>query len=118
MKRDNFIDFTNHPSALWDERQRAEALKYGTIRDIPFPAVEPLGDSSYIEKLAVFYINAILELCPKAVLCQGEFCLAYHVIKGLQEKGIVVLAACSERIVTEVGGKKTATFIFRLFRRY
>lgn len=118
MKRDSFINFTNHPSALWDERQRAEALKYGTIRDIPFPAVEPLGDTAYIEKLASFYINAILELCPKAVLCQGEFCLAYHEIKGLQEKGILVLAACSERIVTETGGKKTATFIFRQFRRY
>ena len=47
-----FVNFTNHPSAQWSDRQRREALKYGNIQDIPFPDVDPLGDHDYIDGLA------------------------------------------------------------------
>lgn len=47
-----FVNFTNHPSAYWDENQRKEVLKYGMIRDMPFPAVDPESDEAYIDSLA------------------------------------------------------------------
>lgn len=31
-----FINYTNHPSASWGEKQTDEAKKYGEIVDMPF----------------------------------------------------------------------------------
>lgn len=54
-----------------------------------------------------------------AVLCQGEFCLAFSVISKLQQSGVTVLAACSERNVkSEDNGRKITVFEFKRFRKY
>ena len=113
-----FVNFTNHPSRMWDERQREAAERYGTITDIPFPGVEASGDEAYIAGLAEEYLDKILRFHPAAVLCQGEFTLAYRVITGLKEKGIPVLAACSTRNVRTEGNRKEAIFVFERFREY
>lgn len=113
-----FINFTNHPSAKWEECQRKEALKYGEILDIPFPAVDAKGDEAYISKLADEYAERIIKLHPEAVLCQGEFTLAYQVIKRLVGYGVTVLTACSERMIKESGNKKEVIFVFSRFRKY
>ncbi len=34
-----FVNFSNHPSGGWSELQKNAAEEYGTIIDIPFPAV-------------------------------------------------------------------------------
>ncbi len=112
------INFTNHPSDRWEESQRKAALKYGEIVDIPFPAVNPQGDENYIVALAEHYFRQIMELHPQAVLCQGEFCLAYQVISMLRKEETTVLAACSERVVKEIGQKKEVVFTFWQFRKY
>ena len=36
-----FINYTNHPSASWGEKQTDEAKKYGEIVDMPFPNISP-----------------------------------------------------------------------------
>lgn len=113
-----FINFTNHPASDWEEGQKREAEKYGEIRDLPFPAVDPRGDENYVTELVEHYVEEILRLQPSAVLCQGEFCLVYQVVKRLQEKEILVLAACSERIIKIEKQRKEAVFVFRRFRRY
>ncbi len=46
------VNFTNHPSSQWGERQLREAEKYGDIVDVPFPAVDPEEDEAYIGVLA------------------------------------------------------------------
>ncbi len=55
-------------------------------------------------------------------MCQGEFCLSYHVIERLKKAGVRVVAACSERVVEEVYGKtgteKKSVFQFIQFREY
>ena len=113
-----FINFSNHPSDRWGEKQKKMASCYGTIVDIPFPAVDPLEDEAYIEKLSQEYVEQILKYQPKAVLCQGEFCLAYAVIQKLKENKIVVLAACSSRNTSESGNLKVSEFVFERFRQY
>ena len=113
-----FINFTNHPSKFWKDSQKAEALKHGRIVDIEFPNVDPEGNRDYIIRLAEENVKRILEYHPSVVLCQGEFCLAYHVITRLKEKGIPVVAACSERRVREEGDVKEVIFEFRQFREY
>lgn len=113
-----FVNFTNHPSNRWEEKQTQQAMVYGTIVDVPFPSVNPRGDEKYIAALAEECVMQIMQYQPQAVLCQGEFCLAYHVIGRLKEKGIKMLAACSERCVQEQGNKKEVFFQFVRFREY
>ena len=113
-----FVNFTNHASAGWCEKQITEAEYYGEIIDIPFPAVAPKAGKEEIVHLAGEMIEKILSYAPAAVLCQGEISLAYNVIKGLQEKGILVLAACSERKVEQFENKKQVIFEFERYREY
>lgn len=113
-----FVNFTNHPSQFWDAKQLQAAGQYGAITDVAFPAVDASGDEAYIAELAEEYLHKILKLHPAAVLCQGEFTLAYRVITRLKEEGVAVLAACSTRNVKVEGNKKEVIFEFERFREY
>lgn len=113
-----FVNFTNHSSKYWKEAQTKEALKYGKIVDVEFPNVDPVGNRDYIVKLAKENVKKIMAFHPSVVLCQGEFCLAYHIINKLKQEGIPVVAACSERMVKEDGNTKEVIFIFKQFREY
>lgn len=117
-----FINFSNHPSALWSEAQKAACGEGAQITDIPFPEVSPLASEEEINAMAREYFNKIKKLSPAAVLCQGEFTLVYQVITLLKKENIVTVAACSERRVTEktVNGKtrKMTVFEFVKYRRY
>lgn len=118
-----FINFTNHPFANWGEKQLAEARKYGDIKDIAFPQVDPTDSSQNIYLQAKKYIEQIASFHPKAVLVQGEMTLTYNVVKGLKEKGILVLCACSSRVAHEEhldDGQiiKNSVFKFIQFREY
>lgn len=118
-----FINFTNHASRLWGETQRKAALQYGDeIRDIPFPNVPAAATETDIAQLAQEYVEKIKKETPSAVLCQGEFTLSYQIIRLLLQSGIPVVAACSERTVTEVREEekviKRAEYEFVRFRKY
>ena len=120
----NFINFTNHPSNKWSKEQIAAAKEIGDVYDIPFPNVDPEGDEDYIKLVANDYVKRILVNKPSAVLCQGEMTLAFTVASILlAEHGIPVIAACSERIVTEVAEesgeiRKQSYYKFKKFREY
>ena len=118
-----FINLSNHPSTKWTDKQKEAALKYGEIRDLPFPVVSPQDREEDIQKLVQDYLKEILALSPQAVMCQGEFTFTYAMIYALKEKGIIVLASCSERRVKEMldengNTKKIAEFEFVQFREY
>ncbi len=36
-----FINFSNHPHALWSAEQQAAAQRYGTVVDLAFPPSTP-----------------------------------------------------------------------------
>ena len=117
-----FINFSNHPSFRWSEEQLAAARSYGDIMDLPFPNVSPTASTEEVQELAEPVIQKIIEQKPAAVMCQGEFTLSVYVISQLVKQGILVLTACSERVVTEKteNGElvKTAAFHFVQFRPY
>ena len=117
-----FINFSNHPSEMWGQQQRAAAEKYGTIEDLPFPQVGAAMSTGEVYEMAKEYAGRILEKEPACVLCQGEFCLSWHVVALLKKAGIRVVAACSERIVEEVYGEsateKRSVFRFVQLREY
>ena len=124
-----FVNFTNHPSAKWSEEQISAAEQsYGTIIDLPFPAVSTDADQTWISqeanaqiaKMDALFANA--DSHPNAVLCQGEFTLAFAVITRLLDQGIKVVSAVSERNAREiqVNGetRKEVIFHFAGFREY
>ena len=117
-----FVNFSNHPSDMWSKEQLEAAKEYGRVVDIPFPAVEGAASTEDVIEQAGPYIEQIVALTPKAVMCQGEFTLAVYVISSLIKRGIPVVAACSERNVIneERDGelKKTVIFRFIKFREY
>lgn len=118
-----FINFTSHPSALWQREQLAAAEQYGAVEDIPFPMVSAAADKAEIAAMADHYAAQILGCQPAAVLCQGEMTLTYAVVRRLQKSGLNVLAACSERVVQEKlmpNGATARNSVFRFvqFRQY
>ena len=117
-----FLNFSNHPSSLWGQEQKTVAGQFGQIEDLPFPQVPADMSSEEVCRLADAYAKQILSRKPDCVLCQGEFCLSWHVIARLKEAGVRVVAACRERVVEEVygenGTEKRSVFRFVQFREY
>lgn len=118
-----FINLSNHPSAGWSEEQREAAREYGEILDMAFPNVPPTWTASRVQLKAEEICGEILKHHVGAVMCQGEFTLAYAVIQKLKSENIKVIAACSERCVEEHVKEdgsivKTAEFCFCGFREY
>lgn len=117
-----FLNFSNHQSPLWGQKQKAAAEQFGEIVDLAFPQVSANMTSEDVVRLAENYADQILKKHPDCVLCQGEFCLSWHVINLLKQANVRVVAACSERIVeevhTEAGTEKKSVFRFVQFREY
>ncbi|GHT36954.1 hypothetical protein FACS189435_0940 [Bacteroidia bacterium] len=117
------INLSNHPSAQWSAEQRAAAEEqFGEVRDLPFPAVDPVGDGEYIQSLCDEYVAKVMLLVEErkpVVHLMGEMTLTFRLVKALQDKGIECVASTSERMVTETaGGKKEVQFVFTQFRKY
>lgn len=118
-----FINHTNHESAKWSAEQKLAAESYGKIIDMPFPEVPPNFSSEDVQKMAFDNLQKILEIAPVAVLCQGEFSYTVAMVELLKKNKIPVLAATSERIVSEIveadgSTKKVSIFQFVRFREY
>ena len=113
-----FINFSNHPSNLWDEEQKAAAQQYGEIVDYAFPEISSVSTEKEIEQKADEISVDIISKNPAAVMCQGEYTLCYLVIAKLIASGIKTLASCTERVVSIEGNKKISIFRFVKFREY
>lgn len=117
------INLTNHPSALWDEKQHKASHRYGEIMDIVFPAIDETGDESYIAKLADEYLEKILIIANDkniTVHLMGEQTFTFALLKRLRAQGIPCIASTTKRIVKEetAGKKKEVIFQFERFRHY
>lgn len=119
-----FINFSNHPSSNWSEKQKkAVSDQYNAqIVDIAFPQVSASADEEEISVLAKECVKTICGHNPQVVMCQGEFGLTYQVITLLKLKGIRIVYSCSERKTiekkTDSGTIKTSEFCFVRFREY
>ena len=57
-----FINYTNHKSSGWGEKQKAAAEKYGEIIDLDFPNVSPEWSEEELYQLADQECGKILDL--------------------------------------------------------
>ena len=133
-----FINYTNHPSENWSEKQKTAAAQYGEIIDMPFPDISPKTTIEEMNELVKGECNRIVETVENAehsaVLCQGEFCFTYMLVNELLKRkqgayrwqsglySLKVLSAVSERKVIErtIEGvtQKISEFCFEGFREY
>ena len=116
------INFTNHPSEYWGDKQLEAAKVYGEIKDIPFPDVSPEDDNEEIKLLADHYVKEILLIadnCHVTVHIMGEMTFVYRVVSLLKEQGITCIASTTVRDAeTADDGRKISDFQFVKFRRY
>lgn len=117
------INLSNHPSALWGERQLEAANVYGEIVDITFPVIDEKGDEEYISNMADEYLQKVLALSVNnelVVHLMGELTFTFALLSRLQANGIKCVASTSERIVLDesAGHKGEVIFSFERFREY
>lgn len=121
-----FINFSNHPSGKWPDRQIEYTVKnYGEIVDVAFPNVPVEATEQDIQALAddsILKMKDYLVDPSTTVMCQGEFTLSYAVIRKLIEKNYCVVAAITTRNTKEevINGKvtKVSEFVFCGYREY
>lgn len=117
------VNFSNHPSEHWGKEQLNASKIYGEIVDVPFPLVSASANEAEIDRLSKEYLEKILSMNPECVMCQGEFTLSFRIVNGLMEKGIKVVAACSERKVLEINSgdgivERKSVYKFARYRFY
>ena len=103
---------------MWSEKQLAESMRYGDIVDLPFPVVDPKLSKNEVHELAEEYLARINELDPAIVLVQGEMTLTFQLVQMLKDKGIKVVAACTERQTEDYSDGKITVFEFAGYREY
>lgn len=116
------INLSNHPYALWEQKQRDAAEVYGRCIDLPFPNIEPSCDEIEIERLSEDYFNEIQKMRDDRQLTvhvMGEFTFSCSLIGKLLNSGIGCIASCAERQVEIVDNRiKQVIFNFERFREY
>lgn len=113
------LNLSNHPSNAWPQTQMQAALKlYGTVKDLPFPAIDPQWDTDQVMQLAEDYVIKIQKVNPTAVHLMGELSFTFRLVTKLKAIGITCIASTSNRIAIEKNGIKTSVFEFVRFRDY
>ena len=96
-----FINLSNHTSENWGEFQKKEAIKYGDIIDMPFPAISPYLSSEELDVIVNEYYEKVSKYNSPVVMLQGEFIFTFRLVTKLKNAGIKVVAGRSERVVKE-----------------
>lgn len=118
-----FYNISNHPSAKWSASQLEAARSLGgEVQDIAFPAVPATASTEAVVQMAAEIAAKVPADCICAMV-QGEMTLTLGIVRLLQARGIICVAACSDRKTVEAvdaSGKtvKTAVFEFVQFRYY
>ena len=116
------INFSNHPSCNWEQRQIEAASIYGEVVDVAFPDVNAADDTDTIQRLADGYVRLIASMRKDSdiiVHVMGEMTFTYAVVSRLKELGIKCVASTTERNAKDIGvGQKLSSFTFVRFRAY
>jgi hypothetical protein len=122
------INLSNHPSSIWSVDQRGTAERhYGTVEDLPFPAIDPEWTTEQVAERAEEYAVKCLEKLkkasllnqPNAVHIMGELTFCFALVNHLKERGIVCIASTTKRNSVNLSeGKREMTFQFVKFRSY
>ncbi len=118
------INLSNHPSALWSDKQLIAAHAFGDIIDLKFPSVDPNKGSKYIDRLACEYFKRIEALIADVGVSQtiyvhlmGEFSFCFTLFQLLKKHEIRCVVSTSNRVsYTDESNQKISEFNFVRFR--
>ena len=118
-----FINISSHTSKNWQKEQREAAEQYGEIADLPLPNVAAGLSEAEVAALGEETVQKAAAMEPAAVMVQGEFTLTYRIVTELLKRGMICVAACTERTARESLSEdgavlKTSEFRFVRFRKY
>jgi len=118
-----FINLSNHRTEKWSKTQLEEAQKYGEVRDMAFPNIDPNFTEEEINNLVNEYYTEIIKYNNPVIMVQGEFIFTFRLVTKLKEAGVKVVASCSQRKVIERVNESGATireseFSFVCFKEY
>ncbi len=116
------INFSNHPSHLWSEKQKEAALLLGIVEDLPFPMVDEEASEGDVKCLALEFLGKVKSLGNAeeiTIHIMGEQTFCFYFICEAKKNGYTCIASTSKRIVTDkANGQKEVTFQFCKFREY
>ena len=118
-----FLNVSNHPSNMWQQKQLDAAREYGEIVDFGHPDIPACATEDKIREIASKTVREIEELKPDVIFLAGEFTIAFMLVDELLSRGFTVLAATSDRITEETElddgtMQKVSKFEFIQFRPY
>lgn len=126
-----FWNLSNHSlRTAWTPDQKAGAEGWGgvarTLREIPFPAVDPEATPEAVARLADQVLEAVQQAgaCPgDPLMVMGEFTLTHALVLRLKAAGMIPLASTTRREAVEClqeDGSLTIQHTFRFvgFRAY
>ena len=120
-RRHCFINISNHRSDGWGCEQRAAALEYGDIVDLPFPSIEETASVDYIKTLANDFLHEVQKIAAPSnatVHIMGEQTFTHSLLLRLQRAGYKCVASTTKRIIAQEGERKVVIFNFERFREY
>lgn len=119
------INLSNHPYEKWDQKQLRVAIdKYGSVKDIQFPAIDSMADSEHVFNLAAEYLALCKNIglhdtsSPIAIHIAGELCFVFHFVTLAKFCNLMCICSTTQRVVTEEKNIKTSIFEFVRFRNY
>ncbi|MGL5563577.1 MAG: CRISPR-associated protein [Tannerellaceae bacterium] len=118
------INLSNHPSALWSNKQLMAAQEFGDIYDLEFPSVDPDKGGKYIESLAIEYFGKIEIIISREAVSQivcvhlmGEISFCFALFRLLRQHEIRCVVSTSRRVsYTDELNQKISEFNFVRFR--
>lgn len=117
-----FVNFSNHPSRYWDNKQKEASRNFGELIDMPFPQIAPNATDEELQMLATIYVQRIASLAgiqTITVHIMGEMTFTFMVVEKLKEMGIKCVASTTERKTSyNDDGTKLSEFQFVKFREY
>ena len=118
-----FLNVSNHPSNMWQQKQLDAAHEYGEIVDFGHPDIPAFATEDQMRKIVAKSACEIEALAPDVVFLAGEFTLVFMLADELLRRGVKVISATSERITEETKQddgtmQKVSKYNFVQFRKY
>ncbi|NOU45544.1 MAG: CRISPR-associated protein [Bacteroidales bacterium] len=119
------LNLSNHPFENWETAQKEAALKqFGSVVDIPFPAVDPAINTEAVIRLCTEYLSQCISKFGKllqpmdAIHITGEHCFVFQFVTLAKAHCIPCVCATTNRLVTYKDNIKVPGFQFIQFRNY
>lgn len=127
------LNLSNHAAAKWSAAQKQIAeQRFGEVRDMSFPVIDPNADLETITELAHDYVRKCRDILNAAAIrnpqsaieksaihVMGEMTFVHQFVKLATAAGLRCVASTTERLaVDHPDGSKTSEFRFVRFRDY